>query len=203
MAKKSTARQPGADRILDAVLDLCAERRWRDVTMEAIAEAAGASMQRVHEFFPARSSILAALIARTDKAVLAGHDFSDSEEPYRERLLDVLMRRFDALSTHKPAIRSILRDFGADPATAVCSLPAFANSMAWSLEAAGIRATGLPGIVRIKGLGLIYLSALRVWLEDDSPDLSATMARLDRDLRRAEALITSIPGRRSVGKVDD
>ena len=51
MAKKSTVRQPGVDRILDAVLDLCAESRWRDVTMEAIAEAAGASMQRVNEVF--------------------------------------------------------------------------------------------------------------------------------------------------------
>ncbi|MGB0632056.1 MAG: hypothetical protein ACPGRZ_15310 [Alphaproteobacteria bacterium] len=196
MAKKSTARQPGADRILDAVLELCAERRWRDVTMEAIAEAAGASLQRVHECFPTRPAILAGLMVRTDKVVLAGHDFADSGEPYRERLLDVLMRRFEALTPNKAAIRSIFRDIGADPATAVCSLPAFANSMAWSLEAAGIRASGPMGLLRIKGLGLIYLSALRVWFDDDSPDLSATMARLDRDLRRAEAFVTAFPGRK-------
>ena len=197
MAKKSTPRQPGADRILDAALELCAERRWRDVTMEAIAESAGASMQRVHGFFPTRPSILAGLVARTDTAVLAGHDFADSEEPHRERLLDVLMRRFEALSGHKAAIRSILRDLGADPVSALCAVPAFANAMAWSLEAAGVRAVGPVGLLRIKGLGLIYLSALRVWLDDESPDHSATMARLDRDLRRAEALVSALPGRKS------
>ena len=203
MAKKSTPRQPGADRILDAALELCSGRRWRDVTMEAIAETAGASLQRVHEFFPTRPSILAGLVARTDRAVLEGHDFADSEEPYRERLLDVLMRRFEALSASKPAIRSILRDLGADPVTTLCSVPAFANSMAWSLEASGIRAAGPIGLLRIKGLGLIYLSALRVWLEDESPDHSATMARLDRDLRRAEALISALPGRNLRDKATD
>lgn len=203
MAKKSTPRQPGADRILDAALELCAERRWRDVTMEAIAESAGASMQRVHEFFPTRSSILAGLVARTDRAVLEGHDFADSAEPYRERLLDVLMRRFEALSSSKPAIRSILRDLGADPLTTLCSLPALANSMAWSLEVSGIRAAGPIGMLRIKGLGMIYLSALRVWLDDESPDHSATMARLDRDLRRAEALVSAFPGWRLRGQSSD
>ena len=147
MAKKSTVRQPGVDRILDAVLDLCAESRWRDVTMEAIAEAAGASMQRVNEVFPSRPAILAGLIDRADKAVLASHDFADSNEPCRERLLDVLMRRLDVLSANKPAIRSILRDFASDPATVIGSLPALTKSMAWSLEAAvGIGASGPLGL---------------------------------------------------------
>ena len=138
-----------------------------------------------------------ALLARTDKAVLAGHDFADAGEPCRERLLDVLMRRFEVLSPNKQAIRSILHDIGSDPATALCALPAFANSMAWSLEASGIRATGIAGLLRIKGLALIYLSALRVWLHDESPDMSGTMARLDRDLRRAESLLGAFPHRKS------
>ena len=73
--------------------------------------------------------------------------------------------------------------------------------MAWSLEAAGIGASGLLGLIRIKGLGLIYLAALRVWLEDESPDMSATMARLDKDLKRAEALVTAFPGLKRKGRV--
>ena len=194
MARKTTARQPGADRILAAALGLCAERRWRDVTMEAVAEASGASLQRVHAFFPDRAAFLIALMDRTDKAVLSGHDFADAEEPCRERLLDVLMRRFEALTPDRAAIRSIMRDAGADPLATLCSLPAFRRTMSWSLEAAGIGASGPMGAIRIKGLALIYLSAMRVWLKDESPDLSATMARLDRDLRRAEALVTAIPG---------
>ncbi|MEC9208553.1 MAG: TetR/AcrR family transcriptional regulator, partial [Pseudomonadota bacterium] len=170
MATKPTSRQPGAERILDAAIELWTTRRWQDVKLEDIAEAAGASMARLHEFYPSRISLISAMISRTDKCVLRGHDFGDSSEPYRERLLDVLMRRFDALAQHKAAVRSIFRGMQSNPATAACLMPAFFNSMAWSLELAGIQTAGLGGLLRIKGLGLIYLSGISVWLDDESPD---------------------------------
>jgi AcrR family transcriptional regulator len=193
MAKKATGRQPGPDRILDAALDLAADMRWRDITMENIADASGAKLARVHELFPSKAAMLTAFIRRTDQAVLAGHDFKDASEPCRERLLDVLMRRLDALEPHRPAVAAITRDLGCDPASALCALPAFAAAMAWSLEAAGIRSSGPLGMVRLKGLSLIYLSALRVWLRDDTQDYARTMAQIDKNLKRAESLMSALP----------
>ncbi|PPR12074.1 MAG: hypothetical protein CFH41_00107 [Alphaproteobacteria bacterium MarineAlpha11_Bin1] len=203
MANKPRAREPGIDRILDIALGLYAERRWQDITMEEISEASGATLPRVYEFFPTRQAILARLFARIDKAVLSDHDFADSTEPSRERLLDVLMRRFEAQSSYKLAIHSLLRSLGSDPALAICSLPVLANSMAWSLEASGIGASGPMGLAKIQGLGLIYLSATRVWLNDDSPDLGATMACLDRDLSRAGKLINLFPHRKNPSREID
>lgn len=198
MAKKTTTRQPGADRILDAALDLAGEMRWRDVTMEMIADASGAKLARVYELFPSKASFITAFIRLTDQAVLAGHDFEDASEPSRERLLDVLMRRFEALRPRREAVAAITRDIGADPASLLCTLPAFANAMAWSLEAAGIRASGPLGLLRVKGLSLIYLAAVRIWLNDDTDDFSRTMAQIDKSLMRAETLMSALPfgGRR-------
>ena len=193
MAKKTTSRQPGPDRILDAALDLAAENRWRDVTMEMIAGASGATMARVYELFPSKTALVTAFIHRTDQAVLAGHDFDDASEPCRERLLDVLMRRLDILHPRRAAVASITRDLGTDPGALLCSVPAFAGSMAWCLEAAGIRSSGVMGVMRIKGLSLIYLAALRVWLKDDTQDFSRTMAQIDKNLKRAEALMSALP----------
>ena len=193
MAKKATPRQPNADRILDAALTLAAENRWRDVTMERIAGEAGTSLARVHEFFPSKASFLTRLMCRTDDQVLFSHDVADEDEPARERLLDVLMRRLDVLAPQRRAIGSMLRDPGADPLGAVCALPTFAKSVAWSLEAAGISASGLLGIARVKALAAIYLSALRIWMKDETQDFSETMANLDRNLRRAERLVVLLP----------
>ena len=50
------------------------------------------------------------------------------------------------------------------------------------LEAARLSTTGLRGALRVKALGLAYLATLRVFLRDDSPDMAATMAALDRNL---------------------
>ncbi len=58
--------------------------------------------------------------------------------------------------------------------------------MAAMLEAARLSAGGLRGLVRAKALGLAYLATMRVFLGDDSPDLAATMAALDRNLRRLD-----------------
>ena len=47
-------------------------------------------------------------------------------------------------------------------------------------------ASGLRGAFRIEGLGAIYGAAMRVWLKDETDDLSKTMAELDKRLGQAE-----------------
>ena len=192
MARQASKRPPSADRILEAALRVIASVGWRRMTMEAVAAEAGATLLQVREAFPDRASILAGFIRRTDAAVLAGHDPSDAGEPVRERLLDVLLRRLDALRPHKDAVRSIVREAVCDPGI-LCALPAFGGAMAWSLEAAGLSSAGPLGMLRVKGLAAIYLSALRIWLRDDSEDLGPTTAHLDRSLKRAEALMMRLP----------
>jgi hypothetical protein len=130
--------------------------------------------------------------------VLKGTDKRDSGEPVHDRLLDVLLRRFEALSPYKDGIAALVRSGAVDPCAALCTGPRLMRSMAWSLEAAGISASGLGGRLRTKGLAAIYLSSLMVWLRDDSPDMGRTMAHLDRNLARAGRAISLLPnpGRR-------
>ena len=52
-------------------------------------------------------------------------------------------------------------------------------SMGWMLEAAGASSSGLTGAVRSQGLGAVWLYALRAWRNDESADLSGTMAALE------------------------
>ncbi len=98
------------------------------------------------------------------------------------------MRRFDALQPHRAALSVILRDSFGDP-QALFAVPQLLNSMAWMLEAAGLSAAGWRGRLRVRLLAALYLGVLRVFLRDDSPDLTKTMATLDRRLRRAESLL--------------
>ena len=65
----------------------------------------------------------------------------------------------------------------------------FIISLGETIISIGIGAAGLPGIVKVKGLAAIYMSVLRVWLNDDSEDMAKTMSALDRALRRAECII--------------
>ena len=75
-----------------------------------------------------------------------------------------------------------------DPVAALCLSTDLRRSMARMLEAAGVGTGGLKGALRIKGLGAVYLDAARVWFKDEDAGLSATMARLDKSLARAERM---------------
>ena len=89
---------------------------------------------------------------------------------------------------YKPALKSITATWPTDPAL----LRALSLSQAWMLRAAGIPAEGLEGQVRSVGLGALYASVFRTWLQDDDPGLARTMAALDRRLRRGESTLNSI-----------
>jgi AcrR family transcriptional regulator len=189
-----------AEQLIDAALRLTVERGWRDLTLPEIAAEAGVSLADAYTAFPTKMAILTGFMARIDRQMLA-EGAPDTAETVRDRLFDVVMRRFDALAPHKDAVAAIVDDLPADPLSTLAVLPTFGNSMAWTLEAAGVSGSGLSGALRIQGLAIIYLTTLRTWLQDDTADAARTMATLDRALRRTEMLIRACPGlRRSASK---
>lgn len=198
-ASRPRRARPGAQgargRVLDAALKLAAERGWRRTRLADIAAEAGVGLDGLRAQFPSKAAIVGGLIRRTDERALAMGPAEGSSA--RDRLFDVLMRRFDALAPDRAGIAAILGALAVDPAAALCHAPRVMVSMAWTLEAAGLSASGPIGLIRAKGLLAVYLWALKAWLDDSSPDLAKTMAALDRGLRQAEAaakLLRSGPG---------
>lgn len=176
------------DAIVDAALALAARQGWRDTTMADIAAEAGIALADLHRHFRSKAAIVGAFITRVDDAVLAGTPRDLAQERPRDRLFDVLMRRFDALKPHKDAVRALLAAGAADPMTLACGACRVALSMRWMLEAAAISTAGCRGRLRVKALALGWAAVLRAWLRDETEDQSRTMAALDRLLRRGEAM---------------
>ena len=168
-----------ADTILDAALAVAAERGWRRATLSDIAAHAGCGLLDVYRRFPSKGAIARAAVARIDAAVLSDLEAGEGEA-FRDRLFDLLMRRYDALKPHREAIEALWRD----PLAGAPLAPALARSMAWMLEAAGAPPRLPFGVVRVKLLAGVHLSVMRVWLQDDSEDLGRTMASLDKALKR-------------------
>ncbi len=175
--------------IVKTALALAANQGWRDTSLGDIAEAAKLPLGELLAIYPSKSAIIAAYSRRIDDEVLQGDDPDIADESPRDRLFDVMMRRFDALGPNRDAVRSMLRASLCDPVSAVCGAFILRRSMVTMLEAARISASGLSGLVRMKGLSAIYLTVLRIWLDDDSEDMAPTMSALDRALRRAECWV--------------
>jgi AcrR family transcriptional regulator len=181
---------PGNDRdkIIAALFALLAENPIERIGLAEIAERAGVSLAALRGAFGSPLAIVAAHTKDVDRAVLAA-DVSDmADEPPRERLFDVLMRRLELLAPDRQAIRSLLRSAGRNPPLALALNVLAARSQKWMLAAAGITASGPRGGLRAHGLALLYGSVLRTWVRDDDPGLARTMAALDRALGRGQRL---------------
>ena len=172
------------EKIIDALMELLAGERIEDIGFGAIARRAGLSLAECRAEFRSVLTVLAAYTKDIDRKVLSGGDTDTAEEPPRERLFDILMRRLEALAPHKAAIRSLARSAARDPALAFALNGLTVRSMQWMLTAADIGAAGPRGILRGQGLALLYASVMRTWLDDDDPGLARTMAALDRALSR-------------------
>ena len=174
------------ERIVEAFMALLGEQPIEQVGFADIAARAGVSLAELRTMFGSKLAILAAYLKEIDRQVLAGIEADMDEEPPRERLFDVLMRRLDALSPHKAAVRSLIRSARRNPGLAF-ALNGFAvRSQQWMLTAANIDAAGPRGWLRAQGVAFLYARVLRTFVEDDDPGLARTMAALDRTLGRGQ-----------------
>jgi len=180
--------------LIAAVFSQAALRDWADVNIAEAARDAGLPLDRVRARFPGRGAVLLRFGIQADQAALS----AGSNEPSpRERLFDMVMSRFDALQQHRAGILQLLRALRTDPATSLLLYGATLRSMKWLLDGASIPSSGIVGGLRVHGLLALWLYALRAWEGDESPDLSATMAAVDRGLDRAIQAENMLPGRSS------
>lgn len=190
-AKTATAGDP-QDAVIDAAMARIARDGWRRLSLADVAADAGVPLADVLIPFPTKYALINAFQDRIDAQMLSTSDAhtasGNAGVDARDRLFDLLMERFDALAPYRAAMAEIAKGSLSDPA-AVRFLPRMARTMARVLAAAGLESTGPCGLLRAKGLALVYADAFRVWLGDDGADLAKTMAALDKGLRRAETAV--------------
>ena len=177
------------DAIVEATMRLAAEQPWNDIDISDIAREAGVSLAEFRDLFPSKGAVLGAFSRKIDRAVLQGTTDELKGEPARERVFDVLMRRIDAMTPYKRALRRIAWAVRFDPVTMAALNQVGLNSQRFMLAAAGISTEGPLGLVKLQGAVVVFANTLETWLEDDDPALAKTMARLDRELRRGERVL--------------
>src|SRR6516164_2313197 len=165
-----TGPRSDADRIIDAALSRMASDGWCHLSLAAIADAAELPILRVYRIFGSKEAILRGLYRRVDEATLA------------------------ELPSAEPAERR--RELPRDPVTVLCTGSSLLRSMRWMLEGADIATGGFRGTLAVNLTAAAYLSTMRVWQRDDSPDLARTMAALDARLRRIEHWLAPTDRRR-------
>ncbi len=168
--------------LLTGLFEQAALQGWDNASIADAARAASLPLARVRGRFPGKGAALLRFGLIADQSALG---LGAADETPRERLFDMVMRRFDALQHHRDGVLALLRALPRHPGTTLLLHGATLRSMRWLLDAAGVPTGGVAGALRVNGMLLVWLRGLRAWQADESEDLAGVMAAIDKALDQA------------------
>lgn len=180
---------PLIETALKSALELSREHDWNSLTLIQIAKNANIPLSDLYGFAD-KDTVMDALESWADKAM--SHEDIDMDETPRERLFEVIMRRFEVMEDYKDGILAIMRARDRSPARLAALVKARAQSAKWALSCAGLDAdintagAGLEQSAKTLGIAWVIGKTERAWRKDDRGDFARTMATLDAELTQAE-----------------
>lgn len=168
-----------------AALGIAQNGAWKDATLARLAQAAERDLAELYgaTLWEAVDCVEEAF----DRTIGEGAAALDPGQSVRDRLFELIMRRFEAMEPHRAAV--IAMEHGdRDPILMASAHQRHVRCARWVLALAGLEADGMTGQARAQGLGVIIGQARAAWRSDDAGDFAKTMASLDKNLRRAEEM---------------
>lgn len=175
------------EKAFKACLAVIEKEGWKNFSFAKASQLSKIPLTTFHKQFSCPTDIMIHLFRKIDDAVLKNEDIDKGSSP-KDALFEILMSRFDTAEPYKPILKSFWQEWVFIPEEAPPLVSQGFSSMAWMLEAAGLESRGLKGVLRIQALTTLYILTLKTWLSDESPDLSKTMAFLDKGLSRLEKM---------------
>jgi AcrR family transcriptional regulator len=173
---------------LDLILQEIARTGWDGFCLTDFAQEAKLSLVDIHKYYPTKYDVLDDLRKRIDTATIQELEPPEPHESKKDRLFEVMMGRFDAMTPYKDVLRRLWDDSLTDPMLILSSVPRGLQSVAMLLNLAGIETDGWCNFIKIKIFSAFYLGVMYTWLKDETEDLGPTMATLDRGLEKFKSI---------------
>jgi len=182
------------DLIYKNIFKKIASDSWQSIDLESLSQECDFDVLNVTGGIRNKVDLLVAFSAFIDMTVHQSidADLKDDQIPLRERLLEALLIRFEALAPYKAGVIKLMKTFLHNPSFVVIGSKSLKLSMEATLAAVGLEAKGIQGAIRVKGMCMIFMSGVCTWSKDNSEDLSATTRILDERLKQTENIISNL-----------
>ena len=170
------------DKILDAALPAIVFDGWTMTVLETAAKNAGLTAFDVKRVFPGgMMDALGHFSARADAAMVEAlrSDYSLSTMKIRERIATAVLVRLRQQTPHREAVRRAMAIY-AMPWNKMAELKMIYATVDDMWREAGDTSTNYNFYTKRLLLSKVYITSLRVWLDDTSPNLLNTEAFLRR-----------------------
>lgn len=162
----------------------------RGVDADSIAKVASIPVAKVRSILPDQGAIILLLVANILSKIQIVPNQLLSEQ---DRLFDAIMQGFDMAEQHKQAIAKLWNEIMWKPWMWPQILPPFQKKLDEIVEILMTKNGFLQEAFTHLGIRAVFLNTFLAWVEDETLDLSKTMAALDQSLKQYYELNQYVP----------
>jgi len=185
------------DNILEALKSyLASGGKLSHLDINTLAKTLECDPSEVRAYYEDTDSLLTGLLAQLDQRCASELTHHIMNEDPKDRLFEAFMARFDILNEDRKAWENLFYDVLKSPSLLKTAMPRFHDSMDVMLRLCDLNGRDGASLQTFKlgAIAVVYLNTVRVWLNDQTPDMAQTMAELDRSLTRLDSVVAGLPG---------
>ena len=166
---------------------LIEKKGWSYFSLKSLAKENKSDLESIKNFFKNKSQFLVSFSEMIDNKVLANIDKDEfNKNSIKDNLFELIMLRFENLNPYKTGLKILLSDLKKSPVELKKIMKKVLDSMDLFLEIANVKNNYLMDFIKVNIIFIIYSYVFNVWLDDQSSEMSKTMAELDKWLSKAE-----------------
>ena len=166
---------------------LIEKKGWKYFSLKSLAKENKSDLESIKIFFKNKSQFLKSFSEMIDNKVLANIDKDEfNKNSIKDNLFELIMLRFENLNPYKTGLKILLSDLKKSPVELKKIMKKVLDSMDLFLEIANVKNNYLMDFIKVNIIFIIYSYVFNVWLDDQSSEMSKTMAELDKWLSKAE-----------------
>ncbi len=166
---------------------LIEKKGWKYFSLKSLAKENKSDLESIKNFFKNKSQFLESFSEMIDNKVLANIDKEEfNKNSIKDNLFELIMLRFENLNHYKTGLKILLSDLKKSPVELRKIMKKVLDSMDLFLEIANVKNNYLMDFIKVNIIFIIYSYVFNVWLDDQSSEMSKTMAELDKWLSKAE-----------------
>ena len=166
---------------------LIEKKGWSYFSLKNLAKENKSDLESIKIFFKNKSQFLESFSEMIDNKVLANIDKEEfNKNSIKDNLFELIMLRFENLNHYKTGLKILLSDLKKSPVELKKIMRKVLDSMDLFLEIANVKNNYLMDFIKVNIIFIIYSYVFKVWLDDQSSEMSKTMVELDKWLSKAE-----------------
>ncbi len=176
-------------KLIDTSFKMIEKSGWENFTFKKLAYKANVDINKITQLLKSKKNLLKEFSKMIDAKVEKEFDFSGlKDSSTKDNLFELIMLRLENMEPYKKSLKNIIFSIKSDPTILKVISKNVFNSLDFYLELTKAYENSFFDLFKKKSILLIYSYIFKVWLEDDSKELSKTMSELDKLLSVSERL---------------